>query len=238
MKLSFIAKFVILVVIGLVVVFIIDPLDPSTVSTPFCLGIILMALSLRQSTQIVVAASLIYNVLTVIALVHFHHHIAATVIHVGAHPYFWLFQRIGLFMVLSALAVYLAYYRTGSQRLLSHVQDILTKLPAPVVISDAAGYVVYANEALATTYKQNVNDLTGKRYVDFFMTDIQEGKAMRYYIELFGAQTNSVHDLEMKPFDSGIKVKARLTCLGSGSDRVMITVLSDASDAGLAFAKA
>ncbi len=95
-------------------------------------------------------------------------------------------------------------------------QNILAKLPAPVVISDAAGYIIYANEALCSGFKQKSTELTGKRYVDYLMTDIQEGKAMRYYIELFGAEANSIHDVEIKPFDSQSTLKARLTCLGTG----------------------
>jgi PAS domain-containing protein len=225
MKLSFFAKFVGLVVLGLVVVFIIDPLDKTTISTPFLLGIVLMALSLRQSVELVVATSVLYVLLTAFALQVAREYFDSYV-HVIPHPYFWMFQRMGLFLLLCTLSIYLARYRTESQRLLKHVQDILAKLPAPVVISDAAGYVVYTNEALNDSFQQKTADLVGKRYVDFFMTDIQEGKAMRYYIELFGGEANKVHDLQITPFHGEKSTTARLTCLGSGSDRVMITVLS------------
>ncbi|MCE0497371.1 MAG: PAS domain-containing protein [Methylacidiphilales bacterium] len=234
MKLSFFYKLFILLVLGLVVVFVVDPLDPTTVSTPFCLGIVLMGLSLRQDTRLVVLVSLIYSILTVVALLQFHNHNVAA--HVITSPYyashqhflFWLFQRIGLFLVLCAMAIYLSHYRTDTQRILTHVQDILAKLPAPVAISDAAGYIVFANEALRTAFPQEAAELIGKRYVDFFMTDVQEGKAMRYYIELFEEETNRVHEIEVKPANSEreAKIKGRLTCLGSGPDRVMITVLS------------
>jgi PAS domain-containing protein len=223
---SFIAKLVGLIVLGLITTFVIDPLDPSTISTPFLLGIVLMGLSLRQSPALVAAASVIYVVLSTYALVDAHQYFA-THVYANPHPYFWLFQRLGLFLVVCGLAIYLAYYRTGSQKILAHVQNILAKLPAPVVISDAAGYIIYANEALCSAFNQKTAELTGKRYVDFLMTDIQEGKAMRYYIELFGAEANSIHDVEIKPFDSQTTMKARLTCLGSGPNRVMITVLSN-----------
>lgn len=58
------------------------------------------------------------------------------------------------------------------------------------------------------------------------MADILEGKAMRYYIELFGDDQNNVHQIEVKPFNESAAMNARLTCLGSGSSRVMISVLS------------
>jgi PAS domain-containing protein len=225
MKLSFFTKLIGLLILGFVVVFVIDPLDPSTVSTPFLLGIILMGLSLRQSTLLVVASSLIYSALTIFALIQFHQYVTAQG-HISPHPIFWLFQRIGLFLVVCSMAIYLAYYRTATERTSNHLQGILSKLPAPVVISDATGYIVYGNEALSTIFKVESAKLTGKRYVDFLMPDIQEGKAMRYYIELFGEESNSVHELEIKPFDSETKIKARLTCLGTGSNRVLITVFN------------
>jgi PAS domain-containing protein len=225
MNLSFFAKSIGLLMLGLIVAFLIDPLDPSTISTPFLLGIILMGLSLRQSALLVFVVSLIYSVLTAYALINAHEYIS-THFHVGPHPYFWLFQRMGLFLVVCGMAVYLAHFRATTSRILDRIQNILAKLPIPVVISNATGHIVYANESLSTIFKQEAANLTGKRYVDFLMSDIQEGKAMRYYIELFGEETNSIHELEIKPFDSEAKVKARLTCLGSGPNRVLITVFN------------
>jgi PAS domain-containing protein len=227
MKPVFFAKIILLFLFGLVVVFIIDPLDETTISTPFLLGIILMGLSLRQSTLLVAATSIIYCFLTVYALIAAHIYFA-THTYANPHPYFWLFQRMGLFLVVSGLATYLAHYRTNTQIILSNLQNIMAKLPAPVVVSDAAGYIVYANDALSKAFNRDAGKLKGLRYVDFLMTDIQEGKAMRYYIELFGDQVNEVHELQIKPFESESTVKARLTCLGSGPDRVMITLISNA----------
>ena len=110
---------------GLVTVFIIDPLDPSTVSTPFLLGIILMGLSLRQGVGLVASVSVLYGVLTIYALIHFHHmHAVATGIR-SPHPAFWLFQRMGLFVVLCGLAIYLAFYRTDMDRVLTRLRAIL-----------------------------------------------------------------------------------------------------------------
>jgi PAS domain-containing protein len=226
MKLSFFAKLIALLILGLAVEFVIDPLDPSTVSTPFLLGIILMGLSLRQSTALVAATGLIYAILTVDALILFHryHEIHG---HVGPHPYFWLFQRAGLFLVLSALAIYLAYYRTATERTRHYLEDILSKIPAPVVISDAAGFIIYGNDSLSVVFKQSATEIIGKRYVDLFMTDIQEGKAMRYYIEIFSERDKGTHEMGVRPFGGPIQMTARLICVGTGPSRVLITVLSD-----------
>jgi hypothetical protein len=133
MKLAFWVKVIAVVIVGFLVVFVVDPLDRSTVSTPFLLGIILMGLSLRQSTALVVIASLLYTALTIFALITFHQYIENT-LHVSPHPGFWLFQRAGLFLVLCGLAIYLAHYRTDTQRVLSHLQGILSTKRLPNLV--------------------------------------------------------------------------------------------------------
>ena len=227
---TFFGKFIVLLLLGIAVVFVIDPLDPSTVSTPFCLGIILMALSLRQSTYLVVALSLFYSMLTVYSLIRFHQYFA-TNIHPTPHPYFWLFQRTGLFLVVCCMAIYLAYYRTATERTRAHLQDILSKLPAPVAISNAAGLVIYTNDSLNTVFKTAAPEISGKRYIDLFLPDIQEGKAMRYYIEIFNRYAQDVHEMEVRPFGGSLQMTARLICVGAGQSRVMVTLLSDREEA-------
>jgi PAS domain-containing protein len=221
------AKFGIAVLAGLITVFVIDPLDPSTVSTPFCLGIILMGLALRQPFPLVVSVSLLYCVLTVYALIHFHSYIVDTG-HISPHPYFWLFQRCGLFFVLSGLSMYLTYYRTDTERILSRLRTILSKLPAPVILSDASGNIVYANDAVLSVLNQRPSDMVGRSYFDFLLTEKMKGKSIRAYFDLFEKDTNGMYELEVSPFDHAHKRKAQLICLGTGSNRVMITVLQSA----------
>jgi PAS domain S-box-containing protein len=218
------AKLLAALVLGFVVVFLIDPLDPSTLSTPFLLGILLMGLALREKLSVVSTISVLYSLLTFYALVQFEFSYSHRVTPM-MHPAFWIFQRMGLFLLLCALSSYLAHYRTQMEQTLAHIQEILSKLPAPVVVSDAAGRVVYANDALGRIFGSPSPTLTGRRFVDVLMPDIQEGKAMRYYIEVFDSETNSVHELEMKPFDGIGRMNARLTCLGTGRSRVLVTVL-------------
>jgi PAS domain-containing protein len=223
-KLSPISIFALALIIGLVTVFAIDPLDMSTVSTPFCLGIILMALSLRQGTSVVVAVSFLYTILTVYALIRFHQYYAAH-IHASAHPYFWLFQRVGLFLVLCGMAIYLAHYRTDTDRILTRLRTILAKLPAPVILSNASGHIVYANDAVVPILHQTADELTGRSYFDFLLTDKTKGKSIRSYFELFEMETNGIFELEISPFGDAHRLNAQLICLGTGQNRVMITVL-------------
>jgi PAS domain-containing protein len=209
---------------GLITVYVIDPLDVSTVSTPFLLGIILMALSLRQRTSLVVAVSGLYTVLTVFALIRFQEYYLVHV-HASPHPLFWLFQRSGLFIVLSGLAIYLAHYRTDTERILTRMRTILGKLPAPVILSDASGNIVYANDAVTPVLRKAPAEIIGNSYFDFFLTDKTKGKSIRAYFELFEMDTNGIFELEVRPFGEANRASAQLIGLGTGQNRVMITVL-------------
>jgi PAS domain-containing protein len=211
---------------GLLTTFVVDPLDKTTVSTPFLLGIILMGLSLRQSTFLVSVVSLFYCFLTVFALVQFHRYYAAYV-HASPHPYFWLFQRVGLFLVLCGLSIYLAHYRTDTERILTRLRTILSKLPVPVILSNASGSIVYANDAITEVLHLTPSEVTGKNYFDYFHTESKKGKSIRSYFELFETDASGIYELNVGPLNSSRAMKAQLNCLGTGPNRVLITVLQN-----------
>jgi PAS domain-containing protein len=186
----------------------------------------LMGLSLRQSTSLVVTVSLAYSILTIYALISFHeYHVAIGL--VSPRPLFWLFQRVGLFLVLCGLAIYLAHYRADTGRILSRLRIILSKLPAPVVLSDASGNIVYANDAVTSVVRQSPSSLTGNSYFDFFRTEAMKGKSIHTYVNLFESDTNGTFELEVSPFGSANKMTVQLICLGTGANRRMITVFSN-----------
>jgi len=223
MKLSSPVALLVAFLLALIVVFVIDPLDKTTLSTPFCLGMILMWLSLRQAAWVVLAVTIFYCVIDFYATELFLESFSGR--HSTEHPYFWFFQRFGLFIVVCVMAVYLSYHREESEKNLKHIQGILGKLPAPVVISDATGLITYANEALCSLFGKASPELIGKRYLELFMTNIDEGKAMRYYIELFGSDDENAPEVELLTLASPSAMKASLTCMGKGTQRSMITVL-------------
>ena len=226
MNLSAVSKFIVALILGLVTVFVIDPLDPSTISTPFCLGIILMGLSLRQGPSLVAAVSLFYSVLTIYALIQFHRY-HDTHAYVSPHPYFWLFQRMGLFLVLCGLACYLAHYRTDTERILARLRTVLGKLPVPVILSDSAGNIVYANDAVPLVLHQTTAQITGKSYFNFFRTERMKGRSIRAYFETFEADMNGIYEIDVGPLEDAKKMTTQMICLGTGRNRVMITVLLD-----------
>jgi len=197
-----------------------------------------MGLSLRQSTALVASVSVIYSGLTLYALVHFHAYYEAHVHVISPHPYFWLFQRIGLFFVLCGLATYLAYYRTDTERILTRLRLILSKLPVPVILSDASGIIVYVNTAVVPALHRAPTEMVGRSYFEFLLTEKTKGTSIRSYFELFEADTNGVYDLEVSPFGEANKTTAQLICLGTGQNRVMITVLQGAEKWALQMAPA
>ena len=71
---SFFLKFLLALILGLVVVGVFDHLDVSALSAPFCLAVVLMGASLRQSPRLVVAISLVYILLVTYSAFYFFYH--------------------------------------------------------------------------------------------------------------------------------------------------------------------
>jgi len=224
MNRSFLLKFLLALILGLSVIFLLDRLDVSALSVPLCLAIVLMGISLHQSPSLVVAISIVYILLVTYSafyLLHHTHHPHLPF----PYPVFALVQRVGVFLVVSAMAIYMSFYRTSSEQALTDVQNTLSKIPIPVVISDGSGLIIYTNESLKASLKYLPPDLIGKKYTDFFMPAVPEGKAMRNYIDFFVFGVNSVHEIELMPLGASAPILGRLTCHGNGSKRIMITVL-------------
>jgi len=109
--------------------------------------------------------------------------------------------------------------------MLADLEKTFSKIPVPVIMSDGAGFITYANDSLRTSFKYMPQDLIGKRYTDFLMPGIAEGKAMRYYIEIFGDDTNQPKEIDLVPFGETVPNSARIICHGDGYKRSLITVL-------------
>jgi PAS domain-containing protein len=226
LKLSILSLFALAIVIGVLTVFVIDPLDKSTISTPFLLGIALMGFALRQKPFLITIVSIVYFFFTLYALVRFHQYYAVHV-YKDPHPYFWLFQRSGLFVILGMLSIYLAYYRTGTERVIERFQTILSKLPSPVIMSDASGKIVYANDAVVPLFHQTPSEIVGSSYFELVLTESMKGKSIRAYFEMFENDKPRIRPLEIRPFGPAHKWQAHIVCIGAGSNRVMITVLQN-----------
>jgi len=221
---STILKFLLALTLGLIMLYVFDRLNVSALSYPVCLSIVIMGISLRQKPTLVLAISLLYIVLVTFSSLYFLYH---------SNPYhvpfpnrlFGLLQREGVFIVVCAMAVYMSFYRIASEQMLADLEKTFSKVPVPVIISNGAGYITYANESLKASFKYLPDDIVGKKYTDFFMPGIAEGKAMRFYIELFGDDSDHPKEIDMVPFGESAPVFARIICHGDGYKRSLITVL-------------
>ena len=119
----------------------------------------------------------------------------------------------------------MSFYRTTSEQLLADVRNTLSKLPIPVVISDARGLIIYTNESLNESLTYLPPDLMGKKYIDFFIPDVHEASAWRNYKKLFGDDGDNVHQVEITPLGGSVPMLARLTCHGTGAQRTLVYVL-------------
>jgi len=221
---STILKFAIALILGLVMLYVFDRLNVSALSYPVCLSIVIMGISLRQNPAIVVAISVLYIVLVTFSSVYFLYH---------SNPYhvpfqirlFGLVQREGVFIVVCSMAIYMSLYRLASEQMIADLERTFSKIPVPVIISNGAGFITYANQSLKASFKSLPEDIIGKRYTDFFMPGIAEGKAMRFYIELFGDETDQPKEIDLVPLGETAPVFSRIICHGDGYKRSLITVL-------------
>jgi hypothetical protein len=224
MERFFFLKFLLALILGLMVTYVFDLLDVSALSAPLCLAIVLMVVSLRQSPSLVVAISLVYILLVTYSAFYLLYHSNRPHL---PFPYsaFGLVQRLGVFIVVCAMAIYMSFYRSTTEQLLADVRNTLSKLPIPVVMSDARGFIIYTNESLNASLKYLPPDLTGRKYIDVFMPDVHEASAWRSYKKLFGDEGDNIHQIEVTPVGGSAPLLARLTCHGTGARRTLVTVL-------------
>ncbi len=223
----FYLQFLLALLLGLLLLCLLDSLDVSALSYPVCLSIVLMGISLRQSPSLVVAVSVVYAVLVTCSAFYFLYH--SNPFHVPfANRLFGLVQREGVFIVVCAMAINMSFHRTASERAFSDLEKTLDKIPIPVVISNEADFIVYTNECLRSSFKYLPSDLVGKRYTDFFLPGMEEGKKMLFYIQLFGDDVASFKEIDIVPFGETAPMLARVICHTNGLERNLITVLQPA----------
>jgi len=143
-------------------------------------------------------------------------------------------MRLGLrcsgFLVVSVLAILFSKYRCKAKRLQDQTLEVIVSMPVPVVISDALGLVIFANDEASDFLQAPREQLQGANYIQLFMGHLDEGTAMRDYIALFQADEeamgNSTYSLSLAKSGGGLQpVESRLICLGHGEARHMVTVL-------------
>jgi hypothetical protein len=227
MNRSFYLKFLLALFLGLALLYLLDCLDVTPISYPVCLSIVLMGISLRQKPSLVVAVSVVYAVLVTYSEFYFLLH--SNPFHVPfSYRLFALVQREGVFIVVCAMAINISFYRIASEQTLSDLEKTLDKIPIPVVISNEADVITYANECLRVTFKHLPADLIGQKYTDYFLPGMEQGRKMLFYLQLFGDDLSSFTEIDIVPFGETVPMLARVICHTNGLKRNLITVLQPA----------
>lgn len=139
-----------------------------------------------------------------------------------------LIVRISSFLSTSLLAIFFSAYRLRSQRHLAQTFSILKQMPAPIIVSDAAGYITFANEAAAKFLGSSLRDIAGQQYVRIITSYQNEGDAMRSYIDFFENPIAHSEETLLLQREQGLyPISAKLICIGSSENRYLVTVLSE-----------
>jgi PAS domain-containing protein len=203
------------------VFFIIDPIFKDLTFVPLALSLGVLCLSFRLPPARLLLWSCIYGVLVLCVFTRAN----------MFQPDQWqswlkLMLRMSFFATACALGILYSKARQDLNKSLGWVVDVLGKMPVPLIVSDAAGYVVYANEEAGAFFRVSSLEIEGKRFVDLFMPDVEEGKAMRFYVEMFEDFSALAQQTNLGARGGVEKsVPARMMCMGVGSDRRLVTLL-------------
>jgi PAS domain S-box-containing protein len=138
--------------------------------------------------------------------------------------------RLGSFGIACSLAILFSAYRLRSARLASQTLDVLRRMPAPVIVSDAAGIVRFANRAASELLGRAQNELEDASYLALLMSDEDEGTASRAYRAAFEGSTDKTHEIVLSPrAGAGGKLTAQTATIGERENRLLVTLVNPAS---------
>ncbi len=88
------------------------------------------------------------------------------------------------FLASGLLAVTMNRYLFSLNENNRHLVDMLHELPCPVVVSDAAGELLFSNRKAAEMLKRNEQELTGESFFSLFTSSERQGNTIQSYIKL------------------------------------------------------
>jgi hypothetical protein len=88
------------------------------------------------------------------------------------------------FIASGALAVAMNRYLFKINLHNRHLVEMLHKLPCPVVVSDAAGALLFSNRKASEMLQKDEQDLLGQSFFTFFVSSEQRGNAIQSYMKL------------------------------------------------------
>lgn len=140
--------------------------------------------------------------------------------------YSWLriALRLGSFGIASTLAILFSLHRVYVSRLSIQMRDVLLKMPAPVVISDAYGIVKFANSMAGELLGRSPDEMVGESYILMLMSKEDADSAHRRYHDIFEKCETKSRQVSLT---IGGNLKQKLTAdvvsIGDRSNRLLIT---------------
>ncbi len=201
-------------------VLVLDPLVSEITFVPFLLGFALVVLAFRLPPWRLGIWCGIFSLLVLLSLMRLEWFYAG-----DAMAWLRLFLRLGVFLSSCALAILLSITRARHVRIMHQQMETMVRLPVPLVVANGAGAIIFASDEALALLRLDRAEVLNANFPALFMTDLQEGDAMRLFIELMEDQQVPVKTLELSVRGLPDKVPAKLLCFGFGKDRRAVCVL-------------
>lgn len=207
----------------------VDRLALGITLTPFLSIVCLLTMAFFLPPSAIALAAIVFSTSALLSFLDF-----ANVLSQETADTRFIVVRFASFLVAATAAFMLSIYRQTAGRARALNASILTNMTAPLITSDAMGFITFANSRALQLLKVSNKRIIGDKWTKLMMGETDQGNATRFYLSLFEGGATEHSALLTIPGQPGRSVKARLVCIGQNQDRVLLTTLEDdAASAGL-----
>lgn len=199
-------------------IFILDLHIDTLVVSPFFCALTLLVLAFALHPLELGAAALLMGTLVFFSLVYNQQ------FQLGNPELEWVrvLLRLGSFASAATLGILFSLYRLRATRMTGQTFEVLRRMPAPVLVSDAYGSIRFANTAAA--HLLDSKTLVGASYLRLFFSKADEGSANRLYREAFEKSATTDLTIQLTPKD-GPPLKAHTASIGDRETRLLVTLI-------------
>ena len=205
----------------LLIILVVDRRVQDITLTPLLSLATLAVLSLRLPPRAMAAWALVFAIAVFIALQRTYSASADPL-----HPVVTLFVRTATFIIGATICVTLSVTRTTLNQQFVHLKDLITKIPLPIIISDASGIIFYVNAPAGELLGQDSDALLGQTVFSLTGTYEKKGRAIQSYIELCDqpelGERESVIPLQT---DAGVSIRYKQSGIRLFGNPAVMTVL-------------
>lgn len=199
----------------------IDQFVPGVTLTPFFSIVFLLCMAFSFPPIAVFLGATVFSFSVFLSFVQYGNPLPNEV-----HNNTFVAVRMASFLTAEVVAVLFSVFRKRAASAQQATSAILSNIPVPILVSDATGVVSFANQKALQLLNMAESEILGQKWASLVMADCDEGTSTRTYVELFASYRTGDADLVLHPYNEHRKpIPARLLCLGSGGQRIMVTVL-------------